>query len=101
MSTATACPTEEKENQTRNFAERLVQIINNGALSLMLGMGHRTRLFDVMSELPPSTVEEIAHAANLNERYVREWLGSMVTGRIVHYDPLLETYALPSEHAAL
>jgi 2-polyprenyl-3-methyl-5-hydroxy-6-metoxy-1,4-benzoquinol methylase len=25
----------------------------------------------------------------------------MVTGRIVHYDPSLKTYALPSEHAAL
>src|SRR6478752_3041780 len=101
MSTATACPTEEKEYQATNLADRLVQIINNGALSLMLGIGHRTRLFDVMSELPPSTAEEIAHAANLNERYVREWLGSMVTGRIVHYDSALGTYNLPIEHAEL
>lgn len=99
MSTTAACPTEER--QATNFADRLVQIINNGALSLMLGIGHRTRLFDVMSELPPSTAEEIAHAARLNERYVREWLGSMVTGRIVLYDPTLGTYVLPPEHAEL
>jgi hypothetical protein len=31
-----------------------------------------------MAELPPSTSEEIARAAALDERYVREWLGGMV-----------------------
>ncbi|HEU5260751.1 MAG TPA: hypothetical protein VFU41_04905 [Gemmatimonadales bacterium] len=42
-------------------------------------MGHRTGLFDVMSKLPPATSDEIAARAVLNERYVREWLGAMVT----------------------
>jgi 2-polyprenyl-3-methyl-5-hydroxy-6-metoxy-1,4-benzoquinol methylase len=99
MSSMAPCPPEEL--QATHFADRLVQIINGGALSLMLGIGHRTRLFDVMSEIPPSTAEEIAHAAGLNERYVREWLGSMVTGGIIHYDPSLDTYNLPTEHADL
>jgi 2-polyprenyl-3-methyl-5-hydroxy-6-metoxy-1,4-benzoquinol methylase len=31
---------------------------------------------------------------------VREWLGAMVTGRIVTYNPADKTYALPAEHAA-
>ncbi|MGQ0593995.1 MAG: hypothetical protein ACT4QB_15525 [Gammaproteobacteria bacterium] len=29
----------------------------------------------------------IANGAGLNERYVREWLGAVVTGRLVDYDP--------------
>jgi 2-polyprenyl-3-methyl-5-hydroxy-6-metoxy-1,4-benzoquinol methylase len=29
-----------------------------------------------------------------------EWLGAMVTGRIVEYDPATQTYQLPPEHAA-
>ena len=99
MSITADCLTEE--SQATNFADRLAQILNDGALSLMLGIGHRTRLIDVMSELPPCTAESIARAAGLNERYVREWLGSMVTGRIVQYDPSLSTYELPAEHAAL
>jgi hypothetical protein len=34
-------------------------------------------------------------------RYIREWLGAMVTGGgIVDYDPALRTYRLPAEHAA-
>ena len=34
---------------------------------------------------PPAA--EIAGRAELNERYVREWLGAMVTGGVVDYDP--------------
>ena len=30
--------------------------------------------------------DEIAEAAGLDERYVREWLGAMVTAGIVEYD---------------
>jgi 2-polyprenyl-3-methyl-5-hydroxy-6-metoxy-1,4-benzoquinol methylase len=86
---------------TSAFADRLVQILGDGALHLMIGIGHRTRLFDTMAELPPSTSNEIAKAAGLNERYVREWLGGMVTGRIVVYDPADQTYTFPLEHAAL
>lgn len=82
------------------FAENLVGTLNSGALSLMISIGHRTELFDTLAELPPSTSQQIADAAGLNERYVREWLGAMVTGRVVDYDPATQTYCLPTEHTA-
>ena len=82
------------------FAERMVEVLNSGAITLMTSIGHRTGLFDAMTGLPPSTNEQIASAANLNERYVREWLGAMVVGGIVENDPENETYYLPQEHAA-
>jgi hypothetical protein len=78
----------------------MMTILNYGALNLMTSIGYRTGLFDVMSELPPATSEHIAKSAGLNERYVREWLGAMVTGGIIEYDPEKNTYALPREHAA-
>jgi ubiquinone/menaquinone biosynthesis C-methylase UbiE len=87
--------------QTNAFADRLVEILNHGAVHMMIGIGHRTRLFDIMAEMTPATSQEIAARANLNERYVREWLGAMVTGRIVNYDADDKTYQLPAEHAAL
>jgi hypothetical protein len=65
------------------FAARLLGTLNNGALCLMLSVGHRTGLFDVMSTSSPATSEEIATRAGLNERYVREWLGAMATARVV------------------
>src|SRR5688572_14237314 len=86
--------------RTQAFAEQALGIVNGGLLSLMLSVGHRTGLFDTLATLPPSTSEQIAAAAGLNERYVREWLGAMVTGRIMEYDPAARTYWLPREHAA-
>jgi SAM-dependent methyltransferase len=90
----------EEPDQAQEFAGRLLGIMNDGALALMLSVGHKTGLFDVMSELPPSTSEEIAKAAGLQERYVREWLGSLTTGGIVHHDPSTMTFSLPPEHSA-
>jgi SAM-dependent methyltransferase len=77
----------------------MLSIINSGMLSLMVSVGHRTGLFDTMAGMAPSTSAEIASAAALNERYVREWLGAMTTGRIVELDPETGKYRLPSEHA--
>ena len=88
------------ETKAEQFAESLLGTINQASLALMLSVGHRTRLFDVMATLPASTSQRIADAAGLNERYVREWLGAMVTGRVVNYDPRQQAYALPPEHAA-
>jgi ubiquinone/menaquinone biosynthesis C-methylase UbiE len=82
------------------FAGEFLSALNHGALCLMASIGHRTGLFDAMSALPPSTSEEIAKKAGLDERYVREWLGAMVTGGVVELDPSYGKYHLPPEHAA-
>jgi len=82
------------------FADRLLTVLNHGGLCLMLSVGHRTGLFDAMKEMAPSTSEEIAARAGLNERYVREWLGAMVTGRVVEVDPESNRFSLPAENAA-
>ena len=82
------------------FGQKMVGVINGAALALMTSIGHRTGLFDVMAAMPPADAEKIASEAGLESRYVREWLGAMVTGGVVEYDPALRTYALPPEHAA-
>jgi SAM-dependent methyltransferase len=83
------------------FEEKLVDMLNAGALSLMVSIGHRTGLFDAMAGCGPATSGEIAGKAGLQERYVREWLGAMTVGRIVEHDGKAGTYLLPGEHAAL
>lgn len=82
------------------FAERMAETVNAGAIAVMVSLGHRTGLFDTLASLPPSTSAEIAEAAELAERYVREWLAAMVTGGIVTYDLKQQTYYLPPERAA-
>jgi SAM-dependent methyltransferase len=83
------------------FAGKMVGILNGAALALMTSIGRQTGLFEAMANLPPSTSEAIAGAARLDERYVREWLGAMVTGGIVEFDSSQRTYVLPREHAAV
>jgi 2-polyprenyl-3-methyl-5-hydroxy-6-metoxy-1,4-benzoquinol methylase len=81
------------------FAQQLVRMLNMSPLALMTSIGHRTGLFDTMAQLPPATTSQIASAAGLQERYVREWLNAMVTGRVVEYNVADGTYRLPAEHA--
>ena len=83
------------------FAGQLIGVLNSGMLTLMLSVGHRTGLFDTMSGMDAASSATIASAAGLDERYVREWLGAMTTGRIVEHDPQAGTYRLPPEHAAM
>jgi 2-polyprenyl-3-methyl-5-hydroxy-6-metoxy-1,4-benzoquinol methylase len=82
------------------FSGRLLTALNDGALCLMVSVGHRTGLFDVMSQSPPATSGDLASKAGLNERYVREWLGAMVTARVVTIDSATNRFSLPAVHAA-
>src|SRR5215207_2186461 len=89
------------QSKAEAFAGRMLDVLNSSLLGLMISIGYQTHLFDIMSRLSsPSTSPEIAKAANLNERYVREWLGAMVTGKIVEYNPATSKYRLPPENAA-
>lgn len=88
------------EARSEAFAGRMVDVLNGAGIALMTSIGHQVGLFDVMADLAPATSQQIAAETNLNERYVREWLGVMVTGGVVEYDPADQTYPLPPEHAA-
>jgi SAM-dependent methyltransferase len=88
------------QSRSEAFAERLVAAFNGAALVLMISIGLRTGLLDVLAARGPLTSPALARESGLDERYVREWLGAMTTGRIVELDPTSERYALPAEHAA-
>jgi SAM-dependent methyltransferase len=81
------------------FAERLLGIYNGAMVGLMIDLGHRTGLFEAAAA-GAATSEELAARAGLQERYVREWLGSVTTAGIVTYDASTRAYTLPAEHAA-
>jgi hypothetical protein len=84
---------EKLTDTTEEFAERMVGAIDAASLAILLSIGHQTKLFDTLAELPSATSAQIADAAGLNERYVREWLGGVVTCRVVDYEPASQTYS--------
>ena len=87
------------EAKAEAFAGQMVGVLNGASMAMMIAIGHETRLLDKLAELAPSTSEEIARASGLNERYVREWLGAMATGKVVDYDSATRKFSLPEEHA--
>jgi SAM-dependent methyltransferase len=78
----------------------MLDMLNSAALMVMVSVGHRTGILDAMAAEGAGTSRELADAAGLDERYVREWLGAMTAGRIVELDPVSGRYTLPMEHAA-
>jgi DNA-binding IclR family transcriptional regulator len=92
--------TEYDAERAEAFAGRMLDLLNDGALAVMISVGHRTGLLDALREHGPATSGELADAARLEERYVREWLGALTAGRIVELDAAAGRYSLPPEHAA-
>ena len=85
------------------FSDKLVDILNHGAVNLALGLGYRLGIFDVLDQQEhPVTVETLAEHCGLDARYLREWMGIMVTAGIVEPGPEdPKSYVLPKAHGDL
>lgn len=97
----TSAATVQAAETTEDFAGRMVGAVDAASTAILASIGHQTGLFDAMAGLPPATCMQIADAAGLDERYVREWLGGMVVGRVIDYDAESATYSLPAHRAAV
>jgi 2-polyprenyl-3-methyl-5-hydroxy-6-metoxy-1,4-benzoquinol methylase len=86
--------------RVEEFAKRMVEALNASALVFMTSIGHRTGVLDALADHPDTSSAELARAARLDERYVREWLAAMTCAGVVEYDATRMTYRLPPEHAA-
>jgi len=85
--------------RVEEFVGQLLTIYTGAMLNYMIDIGHRTGLLACAAR-GPATSAQLAARAGLTERYVREWLGAMVTGGIFEYEPATQNYALPPERAA-
>lgn len=101
VSVMTTLDDNQVTDTTEEFAGRIVGAIDSASLAILLSIGHQTGLLDTLAELPAATSAQIADAAGLNERYVREWLGGMVTAQVVDFEPASQTYVLPQHRAAV
>jgi SAM-dependent methyltransferase len=84
---------------TREFGAALIDTYSGAVLTYLIAVGHETGLFEAAARARGSSAE-LAERTQLNERYVREWLGAMTTGGVFTYDAETGTYELPVEHAA-
>jgi len=84
--------------RVQECARKLFGFYTSGLLTLMVQIGHRTGLFEAAAR-GPATSAELAERAQLDERYVREWLAAMTTGGLFEYDATSRRFTLPPEHA--
>ncbi|XP_002742187.3 S-adenosylmethionine-dependent methyltransferase Rv2258c-like [Saccoglossus kowalevskii] len=91
---------ENELESNESFEQRIFNTVQSGFLTVCLSVGRATGLFNTMAKLgEPRSSHDIAQSAGLKERYVREWLGAMVTGRIIDVNPTNDTYYLQPHRA--
>ena len=86
------------EAAVQEFAGQLFDTYTKGMLTLMIDLADRTGLLEALAS-GRGTSRQLAERGGLDERYVRECLGALVTGGIVEYDPAANAYELPAERA--
>src|SRR5437016_10267610 len=75
---------------------------SSATMTARLGaVGDRLGLFKDLASEGPATSAELASRTNLNERYLREWLGGMATAGYLNYDGATKRFSLPAEHASV
>src|SRR2546423_8942679 len=86
------------EQRVEAFVERVVLDVGTAMRGGLLYIGDRLGIFKTLSESGPVTPEELAKETGLNERYLREWLGSMTTPQDPEHDAQSGTDHLPPQH---
>lgn len=85
------------------FAGRMLEMMNHCALNTAMCLGYRAGLFETLDALAaPASCAEVARAAGLAERPVREWLAVMACGGVVELSASPQgedLFLLPREHA--
>lgn len=89
---------EIEKAKVEQFSARVMEDYGNTLRGAMLYIGDQLGLFKALAHSDWVTLEELANQTGLNARYLREWLGSMVTGSYLAYDPQTRRYRLPPEY---
>jgi ubiquinone/menaquinone biosynthesis C-methylase UbiE len=92
------------ETGAQPFSQTMVDVLNFGAVNLAMAIGYRTGLFEMLDTVDvPCTVELIAEETGLDGRYIREWMGIMVSSGIIELSEQSgeNQYYLPKEHGDL
>ncbi len=81
------------------FLGHFVEMASGATTIGLLAVADRSGLARYLSGHGPGTAEEIAAAAGLDDRYVREILSGLAAAGVVDFDPETARFHLPPEHA--
>lgn len=90
---------EVNEQKLQELAGKAIGDVAGAIGVFMAYLGDQAGVFTALDEAGPVTVEGLAAKTGMNEKYLREWLGSVSAAGYVTYDPSAETYSLSEEQA--
>jgi hypothetical protein len=87
------------EAKLHAFIGQMVGDLGGAASVAMVRMGDALGLYKTLHEKGSMTCEELAKAAGVNARYLREWLSHQSASNYLVYEPASGKFTLPAEQA--
>jgi SAM-dependent methyltransferase len=81
------------------FIGQMLSDLGGTASVALVRIGDALGLYKTLHERGPMTVAELATAAGVNQRYLREWLSHHAASNYLSYDPATQKFTLPQEQA--
>jgi len=81
------------------FVGQMLSDLGGAASVALVRMGDALGLYKTLHTRGPMTVGELAAAAGVNERYLREWASHQAASNYLSYDPATLKFTLPEEQA--
>jgi SAM-dependent methyltransferase len=87
------------EGRLNQFIGRMLGDLGGAASIAMVRMGDALGLYRALHAKGSMTCRELAQEADVNERYLREWLSHQAASNYLSYDPPSGKFTLPAEQA--
>jgi SAM-dependent methyltransferase len=87
------------EAKLHAFIGQMLGDLGGAASVAMVRMGDALGLYKTLHEKGSMTCEELAKAAGVNARYLREWLSHQSASNYLSYEPASGKFTLPAEQA--
>lgn len=89
------------EDKLQAFAGKVMVDVAGGLAVLLSYIGDQTGVFRTLRDTGRCTPETLAQAAQVDERYLLEWLSALAAGGYVNYHVEDETFSLSPEQATV
>jgi 2-polyprenyl-3-methyl-5-hydroxy-6-metoxy-1,4-benzoquinol methylase len=87
------------EAKLHQFVGQMLSDLGGAVSIALVRMGDALGLYKALHSGGPMTAGELAAAAGVNERYLREWASHQAASNYLSYDPATQKFALPEEQA--
>jgi 2-polyprenyl-3-methyl-5-hydroxy-6-metoxy-1,4-benzoquinol methylase len=99
MSNQMTQSTKVDETKLNQFIGQMLGDLGGAASIALVRIGDALGLYETLHSNGPMTCVQLAKAALVNERYLREWLSHQAASNYLAYDPTTALFSLPPEQA--